>query len=348
MKLKKLILGLFLCIICAATIGGVNASAKSKKIKFIPETKKETFRWLDVKMIISVKESDIEKIEYQYGKVKKTADKYWKDASIYDYYYEGEKKNTTEGSLSVYENGTYSVRVTTKSGKKYVNYIKIKNLGTPSENCEHTYTIKNVSKPDSNGNYTVTFDIKTEFNATFSDFEGSKVGDIVYVDDKPLVIQAFKKMDENNNISSQDKWDESVQLIVVVPKNFADFYEGEMLEYYEEYPEYADFGFLPGYYDCEYIAYDDYEYWDCDNYYVPFYKVLSTKDFKVTKDTNVKLAYSAERYISGKDYFAIYTGEKEIEGINVYKGIDFNLYEKYDKKKGFTDVISELQEIYTP
>ena len=348
MNLKKLIAGFFLCIICAATIGGVSVNAKSKKIKLVPETKNETFELLFVDVIVSLKPSDIQKIEYQNGKVKKTSDKYWSNACELEYFYEGSKKNTTEVSLNVYYNDTYSVRVTTKSGKKYVNYIKIKNLGVPSENCLHTYSITDVSEPDSNGNYTVTVECKTELNATYSDFEGTKVGDTVYIDEKPVIIQEFRVMDTSGKTKSQNKWDESVGLIVVVPKNFSDFYEGESLKFIEEYPEYADFGFITGDYDNEYIAYDDYEYWEAEGYYVALYKVLSTKKFKVTKDTNVKLAYSEKRFISGKDYFAVYRGDKTIDGINVYKGLDYRLYEKYTKKDGFTDVISELVEIYTP
>ena len=96
MNLKKLITGFFLCIICAATIGGVSVNAKSKKIKLVPETKNETFELLFVDVIVSLKPSDIQKIEYQNGKVKKTSDKYWSNACKLEYFYEGSKKNTTE------------------------------------------------------------------------------------------------------------------------------------------------------------------------------------------------------------------------------------------------------------
>ena len=352
MKLNKILATLFLCAIAVLTVHGVSANAASKKVKITPSTKEYKLDSLKLTVSASFKEENVEKIELKKGKVKKTADKYWEDAYSESFSY-NKKKGKTEAEFYIHDNGTYSARVTTKSGKKYVKSIKVDNIVVQSEHSEQIKTITDISSRDSKGNYKIKVDFKYPLNTSSNTFEDTYTGDTIYLPEGPVVIQDFMWKDENGDIKHQDYWDEYIQCIVVLPKNPADFYDMEKCDYLYDNPEHADFGFLPGDYDNEYVAYDDYEYWDDGDYYVPLYRTIySGIEFKITGKTKVKLAYSEEgapNIISGREYFDIMTGHaEEIEGVHIYGDLNYYLYEDYTEKDGFTDVVKYLVEIYMP
>ena len=356
MKFNKFLAGFFLAVVAVLALGTVSAKAASKKITLTPSTKKDAYQYLVVYIETSLK--DVVKMEYKAGKVKKAADKYWKDSEELEYFYTDEETGKTKQSFLVYDNGTYTVRVTTKSGKKYVKSIKIKNLCLLSENASCVYRILKVSNPNSKGNYTITVDCKRQLTAPYSLFRGTKVGDTVKLaEGAKLKIMEFRKY-ANGAYTTQDKYDDDVTIVVVRPLNPSDLYNTDEDYPYsiEESPNYYDFGFIN---DSDYEetlnAWIDYEWYDDGDYYVPLYYSMGTKKFVVTKKTNVKLAYvdwtveNAPKEISGTDYCAIRKGTKEIEGVYVYDTVDVSIFEKYDKKtNSFTNVVGEIKEIYTP
>ena len=357
MKLKKLLAGFFLCIATALVLGGVSAQAASKKITLTPSTTKETFEYLVVYVSTPIKEDNIASIEYKPGKIKKAADKYWKDAETESWFYLDEETGKTTASFWVYENGYYSVRITTKSGKKYVKSIKIKNLGVLSENSNHVYQIKKISGPSAKGNYSIIVDCMETLKARYDDFRGTKIGDTVLINDEIYVtVIDFRKLDGEGYYTSQDKYDDAVDCVVVRPKNPADLFELKEYVDLKENPDYYDFGFINrSDYEEHLVAYSDYEWFCTDSdYYVPIYYSLGTIKYIVTKNTNVKLAYvdsesGAPSMISGTDYMEIRLGKKEIKGIFVPDDVELKIFEKYDKKKfEFTNVVSEIKEIYMP
>ncbi|MBR4725413.1 MAG: hypothetical protein IK071_06485 [Lachnospiraceae bacterium] len=356
MKNKKILAGIFLLILAVLIPSGISSQAAvSKKIKLTPWLTTTTHGEVVVDITASIK--NVVSIDIAEGKIKKTADKYWKNANTEkDFSYHKDTK-TTEATFWARRNGTYSVRVTTKSGKKYVNYIKISNLEPTSERGEMVANITNVSKPDSKGNYTITVDYKAELTAEPEIFEGTKAGDVVSIGGRDVEILDFLTLNENYEAVSQRKYDDKVECVVVLPKNAGDFYDlsNDMNSYLVEDPTAADFGFVRIGGDIFY-AYDDFEYWAFGgDYYVNLFDtVYSGVKLKVTADTFVRLAYAdREKYgdipgISGTDYCAIRRGTKELEGVYVYDDIDLHIYESYSKKKGFTDTVSEIVEIYSP
>ncbi len=350
--MKKLITGFFLCVLAVIALGTVSAKAAAKNITLKKSTNKTVYDYMFIEVYSSLKEADIAKIEYKQGKIKKTADKYWKDSELAEYFYTNDD-GKVETSFLIYSNGTYSVRITTKSGKKYVKSIKVKNFGMTSENAHCSYFIKKISGPSKKGNYTITCDVKEQLTTSFNTFRGTKTGDTVDIGDgKYVKVLEYWKMDENYQVYKLDKYDDEVGVVVVRPKNPLDFYD-KLEEYVDldEQPAYYDFGFIN---DSDYEetlnAYSDYAWWDGGDYYVPVFNNLGTKKFIVTKNTNVKLAYSSNLpEISGTDYMQLRLDQKEIEGVYVPDDVELRIFEKYDKKtKQFTDVAAEIKEIYMP
>ena len=350
MKIKKIFTGLLVVILAVLITNAVSAQAAvSKKIRLIPWVTDKTHGKVVVDINASLK--NVTCIEVKEGKIKKTADKYWKNSDyLYDYYY-NEATGIFDSSFYATKNGTYSVRLTVKSGKKYVNYIKISNLEPVSERGKLTANIRKVSKPDSKGNYTA------ELTASYKNFVGTKVGDVISIDGRDVEIKDFLTMNEDYETSSRKEYDEYVDCIVVLPKNAGDFYDLNEDSYYTEHPEEADFGFIRSYEDADtYVAYDDYEYWaDGNDYYVSLFDTVYTGvKLKVTKDTLVRLAYADRDFygnnptVSGTDYCAARLGTKELENAFIPGDVDLYIYESYSKKKGFTDTVSEIVEIYTP
>lgn len=358
MKFNKLLAGFFLAVVAVLALGTVSAKAASKKITLTPSTKKDAYEYLVVDVETSLK--NVVKMEYQEGKVKKTADKYWKDSEELKYFYTNEETGITSESFFVYNNGTYTVRVTTKSGKKYVKSIKIKNLCPLTETSSCVFNIKKVSKPSKKGNYTITAEAQIQLTAPYSVFRGTRVGDTVTLESgKQLKIIEFRKLVEGEySHTTQNSYDDEVGCVVVRPLNPSDFYDTSDDIYVDlkENPAYYDFGFIN---DSDYEetlnAWNDFEWWDDGDYYVPMYKSLGTMDFIVTKNTNVKLAYvsweveNAPTEISGTDYCEMLRGNKTIEGVTLINDVEVKIFVKYDKKaKEFTNVVGEIKEIYTP
>ncbi|MCR5324400.1 MAG: hypothetical protein K6E85_14170 [Lachnospiraceae bacterium] len=356
MKFRKLFTGLIIVILAVMIPNAVSAqAARSKKIKLSPWVTDKTHGMVVVDVYASLK--NVTGIEIKKGKIKKTADKYWKDSWFDDYCYYDKETGKTHSVFYAYENGIYSVRLTVKSGKKYVNYIKISNLEPVSERGKLTANIRKVSEPDSKGNYTITVDYKKELTTSYKTFVGTKVGDVVSIDGRDVEIKDFLTMNEDYETSSQKEFDEYVDCIVVLPKNVGDFYDLDENSYLLDNPEHADFGFVRSYEDEDtYVAYDDYEYWaDGSEYYVNLFDTVYTGvKLKVTEDTLVRLAYADRDYygknptISGTDYCAARLGTKTIENAFIPEELDLYIYESYSKKKGFTDTVSEIVEIYTP
>ncbi len=353
MKFKGLFVGILLCILAVLIPQGVSAQAAiSKKIVLTPATVNETHGsvWIDV----SAKLKNVVSIEVKRGKIKKTADKYWKDCEKEDIYlYYNKETKTTESTFFAYENGTYSVRLTVKSGKKYVNYITVKNLAPVSERGKMTARITGVSEPDSKGNYTITADYKANITMSFSDLKGKKVGDVISVNGRKVEITRILTMDDAYTTKEQKKVDDNTECVVVFPKKASDFYDtsDEYYSYILENPDSAAFGFIRSFNSKDvFVAYEDYDYWaDGGDYYVPLTDTVYTDvKLKVTAKTNVKLAYSPTDRLSGTDYFAVWNGTKEIEGVYIMPQVDVHIYEKVSKDGQFTDTVSEIVEIYTP
>ncbi|MCR5684614.1 MAG: hypothetical protein K6G81_04225 [Lachnospiraceae bacterium] len=356
MKLKKLFTGLLIVILAVMIPNAVSAKAStSKKITLSPWVTEKTHGMVVVDVYASLK--NVTGIEVKKGKIRKTADKYWENSEIEDYWYYDKETGITNSSFYAYENGTYSVRLTVKSGRKYVNYIKISNLEPVSERGQLTANIRKVSKPDSKGNYTITVDYKKELTVSYECFVGAKVGDVVSIGGREVEIKDFQTMNEDYEIVSRKEFDEYVDCIVVLPKNAGDFYDLNEYSYLLENPDHADFGFIRSFEDRDtFVAYDDYEYWtDGSDYYVHLFDTVYTGvKLKVTKDTLVRLAYADRDFygdkptISGTDYCAARLGTKKLENAFIPENLDLHIYEAYSKKKGFTDTVSEIVEIYMP
>ena len=353
--MKKLITGFFLCLLAVVALGTVTAKAASSKLTLKKSTTKTVYDYMFISIYSSLKEADIDKIEYKQGKVTKTADKYWKDADNAQYFYTNDD-GKVETSFLIYSNATYSVRLTTKSGQKYVKSIKVKNFAVTSENSESSYFIKKISGPSAKGNYSITCDVKTQLTTRYSTFRGTKKGDTVNLGGgKYVTIIEYWKISKNNEIYKPNKYDDEVAVVVVRPQNPADFYD-KLYDNInlEEQPSFYDFGFInDSNYEETLNAYEDYAWFEGGDYYVPIYKNLGTRKFIVTKNTVVKPAYMSSSLgydeISGTDYMKLWLGKKQIDGIYIVKDVELKIYEKYDKKnKEFTDVAAYIKEIYMP
>ena len=351
MKLRKLLTSLALCLFGIILIGSIPTEAASKKIKLTPSTKKDTYEYVYVDVTSTIKAEEVTKVEYQFGKVKKTADKKWKDASAL-YFYENDDGSTISW-FNAYYNGTYSVRISTKSGKKYVKTIKIKNILPASTNSNKEATITGVSGPDKKGNFTITVDYLTPYNKNYDELVGLKVGDTLDFSGKETTIISMYSLSDNYELVPMSAYDDTCVGIICQVKNWKDFYPEDEWEYRKD-PANQVFGLYS--FGGLYYAYDDYEYApDC--YVMLGYTYPSQVKLKVNSKTKVYPAYvDREKYPDGceltaEEYFSL-IGNKDLQdqmGIYIYEGINFKIYEKYDKKTGqHTDVVAELHEIYTP
>ena len=352
MKLKKLLAAFVFAVLGVMLIGSIETQAKSNMITLTPSTKKECHRYCYINISVATSEDNIKKLEYQYGKVKKTANKYWKNTEE-PYYYE--EDGSVNARIYADINGYYSVRVTLKNGKKYVKSIKIKNMKPCSFNSSIPAKIKSISKADADGNYTMTVDYYAAYNKTYDEVYGTKVGDTLDFMGKEAKIVKMFKLDGDGEPVEIKKFEDGCRLIVCAPKDYHDFYGDEYKEYYEDNPEHTYFGLL-SIDGSIYKAYEDYDLYG-DNYVTLDFVYASDVKLKINKNTRVSLAYADSEkygldcYISGKKYAQIRrNGAKpEDEGLNVFEGTEFHIYEVYDTATGdFTDVVSEMIEIYTP
>ncbi len=349
MNIKKLLVTLGVCIIGLFIIGEVSTFAADKSLVLEVRSNQNPYRsqWIDV--FSSIPAKDVKRIEYVSGKVKKASSKKWKYAITVDFY-DGDDEGT-EGSFDVYNNGTYSVRLTTKSGKKYVKTVKVKSMLPASADSNKEAVIKKISKPDKKGTYTITVDYLYPYNKTYDEVVGIKVGDTIDFFGKEATVTQLYTYGEDYELVPITAFDDSCQVIVCKPKNYKDFYPDAI---YGDNPDSYSFGLLNE--GGIFIAYDDYEYQD--DAYVPVnFAYRSDVKLKAGKNTKVQLAYyDRERYpdgcvISMKEYVALKDNSdlQEEYGVYLYNETNFYIFDKYDKKaKKHTDVAEIIQEIYTP
>ena len=352
MKLKKLILTLVLSLLGVLFISGTQIYAATKKIVLEPSTTKDTYEYVYVSVTSPIKAENVAKLEVLAKKVTKTSDKKWKKAeSIYFY---ANDDDTTIGYFYAGSNGTYSVRLTTNTGKKYVMTIKINNLLPSSENSAKEATITGISGPDKDGNYTITVDYETAYSKTSKELKGKKIGDKLDFNGKKATITAMYSLDDNYELKSISAFDNNCYAVICQTDNWKEFYD-ENSEEYRSDPSNQLFGLIS--YDGKiFYAYDDYEYApDC--YVTLGYTYPSQVELKLNKDTIVKPAYiDREKNPNGceitADLYVSMIGNQELQeeyGIYIFDGTVFRIYEKYDKKiKKHTDIVDVLAEVYYP
>ena len=358
MRIRKVLLGLLLSAVMVLALSGVYAEAATlKNVILIPTITHETHESYTIYIQTPIAYNEVKSIDFQKGKVKKTANKYWKNADLNLTPRIDGETGYTQTSFYISENGYYSARITTKSGERYVNYIKISNFAPVSEDSEYVAKIKKVSKPNSKGNFTITVDYLTPLVATESDFSGKNIGDIVNINGREVEILEFNDLDYFE-IIGQDNFDKNTSMVVVKPvdsKDFSDIVNDSSEKVFAKNPD-AAYGYIRGG-DGVFTAYLEYDSWDGGDFYGLLYEtVKSGIKYKVTSKTNVKLYRINWQYkdakltMSGKDYLAIRKGIKEqVEWAYVSKTASMRIYQAYDKKTGeFTNVISEIIEIYKP
>ncbi len=351
MKLKKLFGGLVLCLLCLVTFAVFKsepADAAEKVITLSMNYGKKTHTYDFIDVHIALKENDIKKVEVKEGKIKSTSNKKWKNSV--EKYFDSctDDPNCTTASFHVVENGYYSVRVTTKSGKKYVQSIKVKNI-LASDYLSICYSrIKDISKADKKGYYTLTADIYYQLAAEDSNVLGKKVGDTVDVDGFECTITDVLRFDDNGDPE---------HLTVVEDYSCRPVLTTDAYEYFpESFKDDPYFGLVGnetsgGYF----FAYDDYAWDDC---YSEFCSLLyKDAKFSINKKTVVFPAYyDMEKYgarytINADTYIALRGNEKKQQklGIHFYDSTDWILYAHYDAKTDeFTDYLDEIYEIYSP
>ncbi|MBR6476314.1 MAG: hypothetical protein IKS98_12835 [Lachnospiraceae bacterium] len=353
MKAKKVFLGCLLCLLMLFVMGEFQAEAASKKVKLEPRVTYETHNGYFMQIKIPFAADKIASVEYLSGKVKKSADKYWNDSKK-DAWIDYNTKNTkiTYYCFYITENGYYSARVTTKSGKKYVACVKVKNIAPKSDNSRLMAYITKVSKPDSEGNYTVTADYYKQLTAVKSNFAGKGKGDIVEINGRKVeLLEFYKKVSYTESVPLDSFTDDTEMVVVkpVDPKEFADIKDDYNDNVFVNYDN-LDFGYVIAGNNWFY-AFLDYDYWmDGSDYYVGLNEKFKTNSkLKVTKDTTVGLCLTSD-VISGTDYLSYREGYADTpEGMYVSKNTPMHIYEKYDKKKKkFTNTVSEIDEIYRP
>ena len=357
MKLKKILGGLVLCLLCILTVAVLDnkpTDAAEKVITLSMNYGKKTHTYDLIDVHIALKESDIKKVEIKEGKIKSTANKKWKNSTVYAVYECDDDPNCSSCSHYVDTNGYYTVRVTTTSGKKYVKSIKVKNL---LNNCylSQCYSqIKNISKADNNGNYTLTADVYSQLGARVDDVLGKKVGDTIIVSDTFMFeefectitdVIRFDGYGEPEHLDTVEDY----SCRPVLTTEYCDLFT----EYFKDDPYFGlVFNNTTGAY---FMAYDDFAWDDC---YSEFCCLIS-KDaqFLIDKKTLVFPAnYDMQKYgfrytIDAETYIALRGNKKKQQklGIIIYDSLDCRLYMHYDSKTdAFTNYLDEIFEIYSP
>ena len=358
MKLKKIITGFFLCVIAVIAAGGIYTNAASKKIFLSLKKTKTTHTYNIINIETSIKKKNIASIEIKKGSVKKTADKYWKGAEKIDYFYSNDATGKTKTTYVVDENGTYSVRITAKSGKKYVKSIKVKNIEPSSERSNLDARITGVSGPDKKGEYTIIVDYYGQVTVDSSKVLGRKIGDKIRIGERGIakIVEILGEDSSYEYTIDQTKVqkDSCVVLIPDDPKSFFGI-EDEDEDSYYSYNDYK-FGLIMSYTGDKFVACLAYD--QSEEYRDELYdKIYSNVKLKVNDKTSVHPAYvyrendSSYVSISAPEYFELFNNMElqEETGIYVHEGVGVWIYEEYNKKTGkFTDYVSEIVEIYTP
>ena len=349
MNFKKLLVALGAFILGIFLLGEVSAHAASKQLVLKLRSGQNPYKaqWIDVTSSVLTK--DISKVEYVSGKVKKASSKKWKNAiPVATFSLDDE---AFEGCIEAYENGTYSVRLITKSGEKYVKTVKVKTKFPASENSNKEAVIKKISGPDKKGSYTITVDYLYPYNKKYDEINGIKVGDKLDFFGKEATVTRLYTIDEDDEFVPITVFDDSCYAVICKPENYKDFYPNA--EYGDD-PETYSFGLLNE--GGSFVAYDDYEY-GSDAYVTVNFVYKADVKLKAGKNTKVQPAYyDRSRYsdsceISMKEYVDLKGDDslKEEYGIYTYGEMTYYIFEKYDKKaKKHTDVVDILQEIYYP
>ena len=204
--------------------------------------------------------------------------------------------------------------------------------------------------------FVVTFDTMYQIRVDYQELADVKVGDTVYVMDKPVTVTDILTMDDDYNYTV--KHDSAAEAgiearIIVLPENLSDFYSADVIEDndFNENPDYASFGFV--YCDESYFAYSDWAWDDC---YAPMtYCAMYGANFVVTDDTKVRPAYydmetlGYDFTMSGTEYLRLMDDKEEQEkrSISIFDGIGYKIYPKYDGDS-CTGELEEMNGIYTP
>ena len=356
MKLKTILASLAICAVCVLGLlfaGSKPVDAATKQIVFDPGATAtgDAYGSLYIGISSPIKAESVKKLEYQYGKVTKTSNKKWKNATPLPVY--NDDDGTTISYVYVYGNGTYSVRLTTTSGKKYVKTIKVKNIVPVSQNSSKEAIITDISAPDKDGNVTITVDYLTPYNKNYEELVGTKVGDTLDFGGKKATIVSMYELDDSYDLVPITSFTDECKGIICKANNWKEFFSSD--EDYRENPQNQMFGLI-SFDGGLYIAYDDYDYApDC--YVKLSYVYPSGVKLKVTKDTVVIPAYVDHIknpdgvQLSISEYVAL-KADKELQdemGVYINDSITYEIYEKYSKKKGtHTDVVDIIHEIYTP
>ena len=202
----------------------------------------------------------------------------------------------------------------------------------------------------------VTFDAMYQILMHIEDLADVKVGDTIYVMDKPVVVTDILTLDDDYNYTVEHESVEEAGLyarVICLPENLADFYTAEQIEYngFDENPEYASFGFV--FSDDAYYAFTD---WTWDDCYVPMtYCAMYGAKLVVTENTKVSSCYyDMDTYgfdftMTGTEYFKLREDEtaQEERKIWIHDDTGYRIYLKYEDGS-YTGEIDELNEIYMP
>lgn len=351
MKLKKILGGLVLCLLCILTVAVLEnkpTDAAENIITLSMASGKKTHTYDYINAHIAIKASDIKKVEFQQGKVKSTSDKKWKVCVEWDFTECEDDPDCSFSTVSVGANGYFSIRVTTVSGKKYVKSIKVKNILDNADLCEFRAVITNISEADKDGYYTLTADLYEQFAAHVSEVIGKKVGDTINIYGFDCTITDIIKFDENGEIQHVKKVTDYTCRPILTTE-----YNNSLPKSFKDNPY---FGLVCLYATHEYFnAYDDYEWEDC---YSPFcYKYDTNTKFRVNKKTKVYLAdydftqYGSRYYLPANKYISLIGNTKKQEKLNIhiYDHPEYYFYPSYNAKTDeASDYLEEIEELYSP
>ena len=353
MKLRKILCGLLVTVLICSVLTGLKtneAKGASNVLTLSLDTTYKTHRHNMVYIETSIPEKDIKSIESIPGKVKKTANKYWKNATNC-YFYQYDDENVTHSSFLVYSSGYYTVRLIDKKGNKYVKSINVKNILPSDEIASKASLIKSVStKKDSKGYYTLTADVFEQFSASYDKVLGKRVGDKIKLNGYQCEITNVIYFDDNGEIlEAQGVKDYTCRPVVKLL---------DTEDYYTEYPEanVYEFGLVCRGEGEDFYGYDDYSWEDC--YVDAQFYLYRDKTFKFNKKTKYYPAYynweqlrNDFRYTNGTNFLKIKTQKNAGDKLGMwsYTGTQSYLFVHYDTKTGeFTDYLDEICDIYSP
>lgn len=348
MKVKKLLCAMLIGMLGLFLLGNVNAEAANKSvITFETGSKRAAYGSLQVIVESTFDYSELVKIEYKKGKVKKSADKYWKKATDI----------TGTASFTATKNGYYTVRITDINNKKYIRSIKIKDIKPAGEYGKNVAYITSIGPKAADGTYTITADFVKNISLPYKKLIGKKVGDTVKVEGNTGKITRILSFDDEGYLKegkkTVDDYADRVMVRFSTHDNLYDYYN------YPDYDPDAEYGFASRNEGADWFLYSDADFEEC---YANAESIIKTNvDLKLTKDSQIQPSmydyteYGFEYTIGAEDYALLfkelrvdYISEYATE-INVYPQFWGHIYQKYDSEtKTFTDEIEFIRELYTP